>query len=66
MLIIIILVGGGIILCGVMNFEWFFKARKARMIESLFGRTGARIFYIILGLVFTVGGIVLCCSGRMI
>lgn len=45
------------ILGAVLNWDWFFRARKSAMINKLFGRTGARIFYGILGTLFFIGGI---------
>ena len=42
---------------GVLNWEWFFAHRKAVFFIQLFGRTGARAFYVILGgLLLYVGG----------
>lgn len=59
-----ILMGVIIILCGifsicgsVFNWDWYFNNRKARGVVSLFGRTGARIFYVILGLIIIAMGI---------
>ncbi len=37
------------IVASIFNWDWYFENRKARMFVSLFGRTGARVFYIILG-----------------
>jgi hypothetical protein len=47
---------GGIfaIVGAVGDWDWFMTNNKARIFVSLFGRTGARIFYIVLGL-FLVG-----------
>lgn len=39
------------------NWEWFMNSRKARPIVRLITRTGARIFYGILGLALTVLGV---------
>ena len=52
-----ILAGAFSLLGAVMNWEWFFRARKSAMIDRIFGRTGARIFYGILGGILAVGGI---------
>ena len=52
------LLGGGFCLLGaILNWDWFFRARKSAIIDKLFGRTGARIFYAILGVILVVGGI---------
>ncbi len=45
------------LLGALMNWDWFFRARKSAMINRLFGRKGARIFYGILGVLFFAGGI---------
>jgi hypothetical protein len=38
------------------NWDYFFNHRKAQLFLKLFGRTGARIFYVVLGLgVFLIG-----------
>jgi hypothetical protein len=46
-----ILVATGLFaLCGAgFAWEWFMNHRKARFFVGLFGRTGARIFYALLG-----------------
>jgi small neutral amino acid transporter SnatA (MarC family) len=36
---------------GLFNWDWFMTGRKARLISRVLGRTGARIFYVLLGLV---------------
>ena len=40
----------------VMDWDWFMNHRKARFMTSIFGRNGARAFYVILGLVLVVLG----------
>ena len=54
----LILVAAGLFsICGA-AFDWdfFINSRKARFFVSILGRTGARIFYAILGLVIVVLG----------
>jgi len=54
----LILVAAGLFsICGA-AFDWdfFINSRKARFFVSTFGRTGARIFYALLGLVIVVMG----------
>jgi hypothetical protein len=54
----LILVAAGIFsICGA-AFDWdfFINSRKARFFVSTFGRTGARVFYGVLGLVIVVLG----------
>ncbi len=41
---------------GAFGWTWFLHSRRARFIVSLIGRTGSRIFYVILGLLLTVLG----------
>lgn len=59
-LMVLIIVACGIFsICGaVFNWDWYFNNRKARGVVAIFGRTGARIFYTILGVVIIVMGIV--------
>ena len=44
-------------ICGA-AFDWdfFINSRKARFFVTMFGRTGARIFYVIFGLAIVVVG----------
>jgi purine-cytosine permease-like protein len=54
----LLLVAGGIFsVCGA-AFDWdfFINSRKARFFVTVFGRTGARIFYGVLGLAVVVMG----------
>lgn len=44
---------------GVYNWEWFMNHRKARFMSTILSRTGARIFYVILGLVLVGFGILI-------
>lgn len=41
------------------DWDWFMNNYKARFMIKAFGRTGARIFYVVLGLVITVLGILI-------
>jgi small neutral amino acid transporter SnatA (MarC family) len=49
---VIIGFGAGLfsIVASILNWDWFFNHRRARIFLKMFGRTGARIFYTILGL----------------
>lgn len=38
------------LIAAALNMEWFFQARRAAPAIRLLGRTGARIFYALLGL----------------
>jgi hypothetical protein len=54
---LILLIGLFAICGGAFNWDWFMEHRKAAFITLLFGgRTGARIFYIVLGLLLVLGG----------
>lgn len=49
---------GGFAICGaVCNWDWFMNHRKARFLCSLITRTGARIFYTVLGTLLVVLGV---------
>lgn len=53
-----------ILFAAITNWEWYFKQRRAQVMIKLMGRTGARIFYALLGLLFSgFGWMVL--SGRI-
>ena len=41
---------------GAFDWDFFLNSRKAQFYVSIFGRTGARIFYVILGIAFAVLG----------
>lgn len=38
------------VVCAAMDFDWFMNNHKTWLIKKAFGRHGARIFYIVLGL----------------
>jgi Immunity protein 17 len=40
---------------GLADWEWFMTHRKAEMIVGAFGRTGARVVYVVLGLACVAG-----------
>ena len=40
--------------CAVMNYDWFMINNKSAPVVAILGREGARIFYIILGVVIVV------------
>jgi hypothetical protein len=48
---------GGFALAGsICDWDWFMNARKARFMVALLTRTGARIFYALLGLIILTLG----------
>ncbi|CAG0980261.1 hypothetical protein PLCT2_01864 [Planctomycetaceae bacterium] len=42
------------IICAAADFDWFMENRKAQFFVTVFGRNGARVFYVCLGL-FLIG-----------
>ena len=58
-LITALLLLGGIftIVCVVKDYDWFMEHRKARFFVSIFGRTGTRVIYGILGGAMFIGGL---------
>ena len=44
-------------LCALMNWDWFFKSPNAQIIVKPLGRTYARVFYGIVGIVLLTIGI---------
>ena len=55
----ILIVLGGIycVWCAYKNYDWFMGHSKAWLPVKLFGRNGARIFYMIVGTVITLAGV---------
>ena len=45
------------ILASVYDWDWFFENYRARLFVTLFGREGARVFYLILGIILIIGTI---------
>jgi hypothetical protein len=45
------------VLGGIFNWEWFMNNSKALFMTAILSRTGARIFYVLLGLAIIVLGI---------
>jgi hypothetical protein len=41
------------------NWDWYWRRRRTQVWVDLLGRTGARIFYAILGLAVSVGGVLI-------
>jgi small neutral amino acid transporter SnatA (MarC family) len=55
--IILILLGLFVLAGSIFNWEWFMTSRRASFMVRLLGRTGARIFYMLAGLVLVGLGI---------
>jgi len=54
--LILLAVGVFSFMGGAMDWEWFMANRKARPLAGIIGRTGARIFYGLLGLAMAIAG----------
>lgn len=52
-----ILLGLLSIIAALFNFEWYFRTSNARTFVNMLGRSGARIFYGLLGLALIVCGV---------
>ncbi len=44
------------IAAAVFNWSWFMESRRSRFISGILTPTGARIFYLVLGLGIVLGG----------
>ena len=55
--VLLILAGAFSLLGGILNWDWFMTGRRAQLIVKLFKRTGARVFYGLLGIVLIVAGL---------
>jgi len=44
------------------NWQWSFQLHKTRWLESMVGRTGARFFYIVLGVGMIALGFAIVCG----
>ncbi len=62
-LAIFIIAGLFSLVSSIFNFDWYFNSRKASTFVNLLGRTGARIFYSILGLALITAGILFFIHG---
>jgi len=53
-----LMIGVGVLtlIAALTNWEWFFKQRRAQSLIKLMGRNGARVFYALLGTLFSVIG----------
>lgn len=57
--VVFILIGLFTFVCSFMDYDWFMEHRKARSITFLTrGRARTRIFYMLLGPAFMIGGVV--------
>jgi small neutral amino acid transporter SnatA (MarC family) len=56
-LILFILLGLFSIIAAIGNMDWYFQTEGARFFVRYFGRTGARVFYVLLGLALIACGV---------
>ncbi|MBR1723476.1 MAG: immunity 17 family protein [Ruminococcus sp.] len=56
--LLVVLVAVFCFFCAYKDYDWFMENRKARLFVGLFGRDGARKFYMGLGVVLGVLGVV--------
>ena len=56
--ILLVVVGLFAIVCACCDFDWFMNNYRARFFVEVLGRRGARVFYVVLGCVFLVIGLV--------
>jgi len=50
--LVILLAGLFSIVCAAFDFDWFMNNHRASLFVKLFKRNGARVFYIVLGIVY--------------
>ena len=51
-----IVLGSVVVLAAIFNWQWYYDLRKARWVESMCGRQGARIVFAVLGVALIVLG----------
>ena len=56
--VLFILAGVFSFVASIKNWDWYFNNRKAKPFVRIFGRTGARIFYTLIGIFIMGVGIV--------
>jgi len=61
----LVFVLGGILACGgaILNLDVFMEHPKAKPFVKKFGRTGARVFYLVIGLLCLIVGAGLVAAG---
>jgi hypothetical protein len=57
--IVILIAGLFSIVCAAFDFDWFMNNPRASIFVKMFKRNGARVFYIVLGIVLCIMGIVI-------
>lgn len=60
--ILIILSGAFSLISSLKNWDFFFNHSRARFLVRIMGRTGARIFYGLLGSALITGGLLMACN----
>ena len=64
--VIALLAGVFCIVCAVKDYDWFMENNRAWLFVKLFGRNGARIVYVLLGLALAGVGMVLVLGGNRV
>ncbi|MBQ2592255.1 MAG: immunity 17 family protein [Candidatus Riflebacteria bacterium] len=54
-----VLIGIITIFCAIKDYDWFMNSSKAQFFVMVFGRDGARAFYVALGIFITILGIIM-------
>ncbi|MDR1981601.1 MAG: immunity 17 family protein [Tannerellaceae bacterium] len=62
-LVVFVVAGLFSLVSSIGNFDWFFSSRKAAVLVQWLGRTGARFFYGMLGLLLIVSGMAFFLTG---
>lgn len=57
-LVLFIVLGVFSITASALNLDWYFQTDGAKMFVKRFGRNGARIFYVLLGIALIACGVV--------
>lgn len=59
---LVILSGLFSLISSIKDWNFFFESTRARFLVRILGRTGARIFYGLLGSALVIGGLLLTCN----
>ena len=51
-----IVLGSVVVLAAIFNWQWYYELNKARWVESMCGRQGARVVFAVLGVALIVLG----------
>lgn len=54
--LVTIALGSVVVLAAIFNWQWYYELHKARWVESVCGRQGARVIFAVLGVALIVLG----------